>query len=132
MLETLFPEAVTAEPSLKAKRPKIGRYERLKRDSQADFDDEFKVFVDVNESSTPSQTYRFIDLFCGAGGITKGLSMASFQPVASVEISPIASATHLRNFPSCIHYCGDIKNYHPGKLLNGQRWPSLSRIFGCR
>jgi DNA (cytosine-5)-methyltransferase 1 len=130
MLETLFPEAVTAEPSLKAKRPKIGRYERLKRDSQADFDDEFKVFVDVNESSTPSQTYRFIDLFCGAGGITKGLSMASFQPVASVEISPIASATHLRNFPSCIHYCGDIKNYHPGKLLNLEEQGEIHLVSG--
>jgi DNA (cytosine-5)-methyltransferase 1 len=116
--KTLFADTEQVEPTPREKRPKIGRYERLKRDSQADYDDEFKVFVDVNESFASSPTYRFIDLFCGAGGITKGLSMAGFTPVASVEISPIASATHVRNFPSCKHYCGDIKYFQPSQWRN--------------
>ena len=116
MISSLFPDDELAEPAPKEKRPKIGRYERLKRDSHADIEDEFKVFVDVNQPVPAARPYRFIDLFCGAGGITKGLTMAGFQPIASVEISPIASATHVRNFPSCRHHCGDIKDFQPNSL----------------
>jgi site-specific DNA-cytosine methylase len=43
-----------------------------------------------------------MNLFSGAGGITQGLLQAGFNPVASAEISPIASATHQKNFPNCI------------------------------
>jgi DNA (cytosine-5)-methyltransferase 1 len=118
MTRSLFPEIETPEHSLRAKQAKLGRYERLKRDLQADYEDEFKIFVDVGEASAPSQQYQFVDLFCGAGGITKGLSMAGLTPVASAEINAIASATHVRNFPGCKHYCGDVKDFEPRKLLN--------------
>lgn len=108
---SLFPDLNAVSVAVKTKRAKLGRYERLKRDLQADHDDEFKIFVDVRQSNTTVAEYKFIDLFCGAGGITKGLSMAGFTPVASVEISEIASATHIRNFPNCKHYCGDIRDF---------------------
>jgi DNA (cytosine-5)-methyltransferase 1 len=41
---------------------------------------------------------NFIDLFSGAGGISLGLVMAGFKPLASVEIMPEAIETYKHNF----------------------------------
>ena len=44
--------------------------------------------------------YSYIDLFCGAGGLSAGFNRAGFQNVFSVEFNPEFAKTYRRNFPS--------------------------------
>ena len=107
---SLFPsEQNKSKPT--AKKAKLGRYERLQRELENNDNDPYKIYIDVDNCEKLSLQYNFVDLFSGAGGITKGLSQAGFNPVVSVEINPIASATHERNFPNCHHFCGDIQEF---------------------
>lgn len=42
--------------------------------------------------------YNFVELFAGAGGLSCGITMAGFTPIASIEIMPEAVATYKYNF----------------------------------
>lgn len=99
------------ETSKKQKKAKLGRYERLQRELEKNESDPYKVFVEIDKPAPPVFPYNFVDLFCGAGGMTLGFVQAGFQAITSVEVNPIASATHIKNFPQCHHFCGDIENF---------------------
>ncbi len=111
----------------KRKKAKLGRYEQIQRDLLKN--DLNQVFVDINYSDT-LLAYNFIDLFCGAGGITQGLIKAGFQTVASVEINPIASATYQQNFSQCHHFCGDIHNFQAQQWLAEIGSPEIHLVVG--
>ncbi|HEY9653360.1 MAG TPA: DNA cytosine methyltransferase, partial [Coleofasciculaceae cyanobacterium] len=113
---SLFPDEKEQPSVKKQKKAKLGRYEKLQRELSTINRDPHQIFIDVDALAQSSLSYNFIDLFCGAGGITQGLVQAGFNPVASVEISPIASETHKRNFPKCRHFCGDMQEF------NSQEW----------
>jgi DNA (cytosine-5)-methyltransferase 1 len=102
------------------KKPKLGRYESL-MNKLLNEEDPYKKYIAISEKTSKKTVINFIDLFSGAGGITQGLKKAGFNPVASVEISEIASATHIRNFPSCKHFCGDITTYKPYEYIEDQK-----------
>lgn len=53
--------------------------------------------------------YNFVDLFSGAGGLSCGLTMAGFTPVASVEIMPEAVETYKYNFVKMKQYKEDVE-----------------------
>lgn len=59
-------------------------------------------------------TYRLIDLFCGAGGMTLGFSDkrfgGGFQSVWAIDHDAAAVGTYRRNFGDHVH-CGDIEEW---------------------
>jgi len=123
---TTQPKPATKKP----KQPKLGRYDRLKRElEQSDLNAD-KIFVDINQIQKKAGGYNFVDLFCGAGGMTQGLWQAGYTPVASVEISEIASATHQRNFPNCHHFNGDIHQFFPQEWLAEIGSPEIHLVAG--
>ena len=101
----------------KRKRPRLGRYERIRQHYDQDVADTHKTFVDIEAVPETEETYSFIDLFSGAGGITLGFEQSGYVALASVEISEIASATYRSNFPNCQHFCVDISELDPSVLL---------------
>lgn len=127
---SFFPNEEEHNPTKKQKQPKLGRYQRIQRELENNDSDPYKVFVDVDNVSIPSSKYTFVDLFCGAGGITQGLVQAGFQPLASVEVSPIASATHQRNFPQSHHFCGDIEQFSASTWLQQIGSPEVHLVVG--
>lgn len=127
---SLFSDEPEPKRSEKPKKAKLCRYERLQRELETVKQDSHKVLIQIDPPSKPSQTYNFIDLFCGAGGMTQGLLQAGFNPAASVEISPIASATHQRNFPNSHHFCGDIHEFYIQDWLNQINSPPIHLVAG--
>ena len=127
---SLFPDEKKEQVVKKQKKAKLGRYERIQRELATVKRDPYQVVIDVNAPSKPLHSYNFIDLFCGAGGITQGLMQAGLNPVASAEISPIASATHRRNFPDCHHFCGDIHEFNTQEWLSKVGSPEIHLVVG--
>ena len=125
---SLFPQ--NNQDIEKTKKVKLGRYEKIQRELLTIKRDLHQVFVDVNCPIAPHLTYNFIDLFCGAGGITQGLVQANFHPAASVEINPVASLTHRYNFPQCHHFCGDIHDFQAEKWLILAGSPDIHLVVG--
>jgi DNA (cytosine-5)-methyltransferase 1 len=60
-------------------------------------------------------TYRLIDLFSGAGGMTLGFAdkrfCGGFKPVLAVDNDAAAIRTHERNFPSAATVVGNIEEW---------------------
>ncbi|MEB3886597.1 DNA cytosine methyltransferase [Lyngbya sp. CCY1209] len=127
---SLFPDEPKDNSVRKHKKAKLGRYEKIQRELATTRRDPHQISVDINAEIKPIKTYNFIDLFCGAGGITQGFSQAGFNPVASAEINPIASATHKRNFPNSHHFCGDIKEFQTREWLSQIGSPSVHLVVG--
>jgi DNA (cytosine-5)-methyltransferase 1 len=126
---SFLPNSAENNPQ-KPKKPKLGRYQRIQRELEKNDVDPYKIFIDINSGEKPLSKYTFVDLFCGAGGITQGLFQAGFEPLASVEVSPIASETHKNNFPNCHHFCGDIVEFSPEDWLRQINSPEVHIIAG--
>lgn len=127
---SMFMKDETSKVPEKKRRAKLGRYERIRQKHEQDLSDTHKIFVDIESSLRTNETYTFIDLFSGAGGITLGFEQSGFVPVASVEISEIASATYRRNFPNCQHYCGDIHEFDPSRILKDAESSTIHVVVG--
>lgn len=56
-----------------------------------------------------NSTYRMIDLFCGAGGLTTGFVQEGFEPVLAVERESDFAATYAENHGSHV-LVGDIED----------------------
>jgi DNA (cytosine-5)-methyltransferase 1 len=100
------------------KRPKLGRYESIRRKFENDASDTAKVFVTFEEKVPQPNGFQFVDLFCGAGGMTCGLTRAGYTARAAVEIVDVACDTHYRNFPDCKLHRGPIQDFDPSPIVD--------------
>jgi len=60
--------------------------------------------------------FYFVDLFSGAGGLSKGLEMAGMTCALGVDFDKIAIKTFKRNHPEAAAFDGDIAKLTPEKL----------------
>lgn len=66
---------------------------------------------------------KFIDLFCGAGGVTTGIENAIVQGqkiaevIACVNHDPVAIESHYSNHPNAVHYTEDIRTLNIEPLI---------------
>jgi DNA (cytosine-5)-methyltransferase 1 len=127
---SLFTNENEPQHTHKKKKAKLGRYERIQRALETCDRDPHKRFIQIKPPVLPTHQYKFVDLFCGAGGMTQGFVQAGFQPTASVEVNEIASATHQRNFPQCHHFCGNIEKFNPQEWLTQIGSPEIHLIVG--
>lgn len=127
----MFGEGLEPQSAQKKKRAQLSRYNRIRCLHEHDQLDTAKQWVDIGQAfMSPSQQYHVVDLFSGAGGMSLGFQQAHFKPIASVEISEIASATHRRNFPRCRHFCGDIREFQPRAWLEECGSPCVHVVIG--
>lgn len=57
--------------------------------------------------------YKFIDLFCGAGGFSKGMEMAGLTCIGGIELKEVIAKTHQLNHKNSVTISGDIREISP-------------------
>ncbi len=127
---SLFPDFEYQRDKNYHKKAKLGRYEKIQYELNNNDKDPYKKFIEIEEQPLWKSDYKFVDLFCGAGGMTQGLVQAGFDPVVSVEENSIASATHRKNFPQCHHFCGDIKQFDSTEWIKKIGSPEINLVVG--
>lgn len=60
---------------------------------------------------------KYIDLFCGCGGLSLGFKQAGFTSVAGIDFNAAASRTYCLNFPESKAICVDIMEMDKGLIL---------------
>ena len=98
-------------------------------------------WIDISQLwDNPQQTdYTFVDLFCGAGGLSKGLELAGLQGICGLDWFKEAGMTYRRNFHHTLVE-GDITQPEVKDLfyktcrenLNGRQLTLVAGGFPCQ
>lgn len=107
--------------------------------SNSNSDDVHWVDISENWNNPSDSTMTFVDLFCGAGGLSKGLEMAGLQGVCGLDWFKEAGMTYNRNFDHPF-VNGDIKDEEIKKKfyetvkeqLNGRQLSIVAGGFPCQ
>tara|TARA_Y100000590_G_scaffold467921_1_gene648592 strand:- start:976 stop:2130 length:1155 start_codon:yes stop_codon:yes gene_type:complete len=73
---------------------------------------------------------NFVDLFCGAGGLSHGLEMAGFQCVLGTDNDKAAMLTFERNHPQAESYLGDISDVSNEKFKKISKSQKIHIVCG--
>lgn len=77
-------------------------------------------------------TYKIIDLFSGAGGLTTGFHLAGFESLCAIDLNSKALATYKYNYPNAKTLNADICKVDPSELRSslGIRKEELTALIG--
>lgn len=77
-------------------------------------------------------TYKIIDLFSGAGGLTTGFHLAGFESLCAIELNSKALTTYKHNYPNAKTINADICKVDPSELRSslGIRKEELTALIG--
>jgi len=59
-----------------------------------------------------SPNIYYIDLFCGAGGVTTGIVRAGGKVIACINHDPLAIQSHKENHKNVLHFTEDIRHFN--------------------
>lgn len=79
------------------------------------------------------RVFKAIDLFCGAGGLSLGLTNAGFKVIAGIEINAVAAKTYRENHPKSFLYEQDIRKVSIENVLKKHKLKpgDLDLLAGC-
>jgi DNA (cytosine-5)-methyltransferase 1 len=77
------------------------------------------TFAEAMRRSQTPKAFTFIDMLCGGGGSSAGLTMAGGHLLSGINHDSIAIATHSRNFPDADHKVADLNHYDMRDLPPG-------------
>lgn len=72
----------------------------------------------------------FIDLFCGAGGLSVGFEMAGFQSVFANDNDSYACETYSLNHPNSFVFKGDVEELTAQEILETTGLSSIPLVIG--
>ena len=73
-----------------------------------------------------------VDLFCGCGGLTKGLCNAGIKVVKGVDIDPTVEESYVRNNRGTVFLNKDIRKLTPKEIMKGvKRIGKQLLLAGC-
>jgi hypothetical protein len=94
-----------AKPSVKLTKPKLKKAAKSK--STFVLREESPLYR-VNRNGHHHK-FNFVDLFCGAGGFSKGFELAGFTSLWANDVEQTFCDTYKLNHPDTVVFCGDIR-----------------------
>lgn len=73
---------------------------------------------------------RFIDLFCGCGGLSYGLEKANHICVGALDLKPQAIESFNHNHKNKVGLCRDLRTYSPKEFQEESRTEDVDLIVG--
>lgn len=77
-----------------------------------------------------ARAYNFIDLFCGAGGFSKGFELAGLNCIGGIDNVQPAVATHQLNHKNSVSICSDIRLLPPEEFAKRIGKRKVDAIIG--
>lgn len=72
----------------------------------------------------------FVDLFCGAGGLSVGFESAGFKSVYAIDNDAAAIETYKYNHPDCHTVCSDIEKISAADIFKAAGTTNIPLIVG--